>query len=285
MTEANDNIEFFCLGSGSSGNSYLLHSPKTTLLIDAGIDIKAMRAALEEKGFRLEDVEAVIITHDHADHIKSVAALAEDLGKPIYATQVVHEGMSRSYCTRGKLTPEHQLNLNKGETVAIGDLLVTPFEVSHDSSDCVGYRIEIHPFEGEGEEEERETVTFCLVTDCGEVTPSVGEAISAANYLVLEANHEESMLIKGNYPAYLKKRISGSRGHLSNRACGEALVRYATPKLRRVWLCHLSEDNNHPELARKTVGQILRRSGIVPGVEFELDVLKRKTPSELYLLS
>ena len=106
--------------------------------------------------------------------------------------------------------------------------------------------------------------------------------IQKANYLVLEANHDEEMLENGPYPAYLKERVKSDYGHLSNKACATALVENATPLLRHVWLCHLSEENNHPELARKTVEMILRSNGIIPGKDFELDVLKRKTPSEIF---
>ncbi len=266
-------IEFLCLGSGSSGNSYFLRTESNGILIDAGINIKTMRKILREKGYSLEQIDAVFITHDHADHIKAVANLAYDHGKPIYATEEVHGGINRNYCITSELTAEHQRTIRKGETTVLGDFRITPFDVSHDSTDCVGFRIEV------------EGVTFCLVTDCGVVTPSVADAISEANYLVIEANHEEAMLVKGSYPAHLKRRISSPEGHLSNSQCANALVNFATPRLHHVWLCHLSEDNNHPELARKTVGQILRSCGIVPGVEFDLDVLKRQTPSEVYRLA
>ncbi len=266
-------IEFLCLGSGSSGNSYFLKTENNGILIDAGITFKTFTKTFAESGFSLDQIDAVLITHDHADHIKAVGQLANDEGKLIYATNEVHEGINRNYCISSKLTPAHQRLITKGVETRIGDFSITPFEVSHDSSDCVGFRIVVGD------------ITFCIVTDCGVVTPYVEQAISDANYLVLEANHEEAILESGNYPEFLKGRIRSEKGHLSNRQCGEALANFATPKLRHVWLCHLSEDNNHPELARKTVDHILRGCGIVPGVEFNLDVLKRKTPSIVYQLS
>ena len=127
-------------------------------------------------------------------------------------------------------------------------------------------------------------VAFCIVTDVGVVTDEIKPFINKANYLVIEANHDEEMLKNGPYPDYLKSRILGTRGHLSNRQCGESLVENATPGLRHVWLCHLSEENNHPELARKTVEAILRNSGIVAGKDFMLEVLKRKTPTGIFEL-
>ena len=108
--------------------------------------------------------------------------------------------------------------------------------------------------------------------------------MEAANYLVLESNHDKEMLLSGPYPAYLKGRISGPTGHLSNTEAAELLAGSSSPALRHVWLCHLSEENNHPELARKTADAILRSYGIVPGVDFQLDVLRRKVPSDIYTL-
>ncbi len=265
-------IEFLSLGSGSSGNSYLLKTENSGILIDAGISIRNLKKSLKEYGFSLDHINAVFVTHDHADHIKAVGHLANDHEKPIYATELVHMGINRNYCISSKLTAKHQCIVNKEQQTVIGDFTVTAFEVSHDSTDCVGYKIEA------------EDITFCVITDCGQITHQVAQAISVANYLVIEANHEESMLASGPYPAYLKGRILSGQGHLSNKQCADALVSYATPELRHVWLCHLSEENNHPELARKTIDQVLRSNGLIIGKDFEVEVLKRKTPSGVYFL-
>jgi phosphoribosyl 1,2-cyclic phosphodiesterase len=126
------------------------------------------------------------------------------------------------------------------------------------------------------------------MTDIGHLTPVITQYISKANYLVIEADYETEMLAQGPYPAHLKSRISGPLGHMSNQECGLALANYATPALQQVWLCHLSNENNHPDLAEKTVKQILQSHGIIAGqddnADFRLDVLKRKTPSEIYKL-
>lgn len=266
-------IKFLCLGSGSSGNSYLLTNGQTSILIDAGLNMRTMRRSLQMNGFNIDDVSAVFVTHDHADHIKAVGNMANDLDTPIYATHEVHLGINRNYCVTSKLTEKHIRIINKGETVTVGEFQVTAFEVPHDSSDCVGYRVQ------------SEGVTFCLITDAGSVTPDIEENVREANYLVLESNHDEEMLARGPYPAYLKGRIRSGRGHLSNRECGNLLANQATEKLRHVWLCHLSEENNHPELARKTVSTILRGFGIIEGVDFKIEVLRRKTPSLVYDLT
>ena len=106
--------------------------------------------------------------------------------------------------------------------------------------------------------------------------------IRKANYLVIEANHDEEMVVTGLYPQYLKSRILSEKGHLSNSDCAHALVENVTENLKKVWLCHLSEENNHPELARKTIENILRNSGIVIGKDFDVEILKRKTPTGIY---
>lgn len=265
-------IKFFCMGSGSSGNSYFLSTGDTSILIDAGISVRRIKKYLKDYGFSLDQIDAVLVTHDHADHIKAVGHLANDHNIKIYATELVHKGINHNYCVTSKLTPEHQVIINKGETIQIGDLKLTPFEVPHDSTDCVGYRVE------------QNGIVYCLITDIGEVTPTVQKQIADARYLVIESNHDTEMLENGPYSAYLKNRILSAKGHLSNKACAEAIVKYATPELRHVWLCHLSEENNHPELARKTMETELSANGLRIGVEFDMDILKRITPSELYEL-
>lgn len=265
-------LKFFSLGSGSSGNCYYLSTGEHSILIDAGLSMRTLRRTLQSYGFNLEEVDAVFVTHDHADHIKAVGNLANDMNIPIYTTQPIHMGINRNYCVTSKLTAEHIHYINKEESITLGDFTITPFEVLHDSSDCVGYQVEANG------------VTFILITDAGQVTPILKERVSMANYLVLESNHDEDMLAMGPYPAYLKGRIRSGRGHLSNKQAAELLAENATEKLKHVWLCHLSEENNHPELARKTMSSTLRSYGIIDGVDFNVTVLKRKIPSDLYEL-
>lgn len=265
-------LKYLSLGSGSSGNCYLLSSGTTTILIDAGIGIRALKRHLLAFGYSLSKINAVLVTHDHADHIKAVGKIAAEFHIPIYATELVHEGIARNYCVSPHLSKEDQRFVNKDSTIVVGDLQITPFDVPHDSNDCVGYRIE------------HEGIIFCLMTDIGHVTERVKEEVSKANYLVLESNHDHEMLMAGPYPAHLKGRISGPTGHLSNKEAAELLANSSSPALRHVWLCHLSEENNHPELARKTIDTILRSYGIVPGVDFQVDVLRRVAPSNIYEL-
>lgn len=265
-------LKFISFGSGSSGNCYMLMTPTDGLLIDIGVGIRGLKKDFRDYGLSLSQVHHVLVTHDHADHIKSVGSFSKDYQVPVYATEKVHEGITKNYCVQQKVPSELKRYVEKDKAIQIGEFMVTPFAVPHDSSDNVGYMIEA------------EGVTFCVITDAGYVTDEMKPFISKANYLVIEANHDEEMVINGPYPQFLKERILSQTGHLSNRSCGLALVENITENLRYVWLCHLSEENNHPELARKTVESVLRDYGIIVGVDLKMEVLKRTTPTGIYEL-
>ena len=266
-------IKFISFGSGSSGNCYLLSSGNTSLMIDSGVGVRNLKKYLRDFGLRFENINAILVTHDHADHVKSVGVISNEYGIPVYATDAVHRGIEHNYCVRKKIEVNNKRVIEPGHTFSIGEFVVTPFDVPHDSCGNVGYRIEnVH-----GE-------IFCLMTDIGHVTDDIRQNVSLADYLVVEANHDESMLRQGPYPQYLKERVKGDFGHLSNVSCAELLRDYASKRLKHVWLCHLSEENNHPELLRKTIEETLSS---VPGVNtcgFEVDILKRKMPSEIFQL-
>ncbi len=265
-------LRFISFGSGSSGNCYLLYTATDGLLIDSGIGTRLLKKHLKDYGLNLKDIHNIIVTHDHADHVKAVGCVSHETNVPVYATREVHAGIRRNYCVRKKVDESLVRYVEKGCQTTIGEFSVTPFAVPHDSADNVGYRIE------------HDGVVFCLVTDAGEVTPDIKKGIAEADYLVIEANHDVQMLEAGNYPPYLKSRIRSGTGHLSNEECGKALAENLTDRLKHVWLCHLSEENNHPELARKTVEDILLRNGIRTGDGLKLEVLKRKSPSEIHEL-
>ena len=263
-------LRFICFGSGSSGNCYFLYTENDGLMIDVGIGVRALKKNLHQYGLKLPQIKHIILTHDHADHVKSVGSLSHELNIPVYSTKLVHEGIMRNYCVRHKIDRQNIKYIEKGSSFTLGDFQIFPFNVPHDSADNVGYLIKC------------EGVNFCIITDAGHVTDEIQYGINQANYLVLEANHDMEMLLNGPYSAFLKKRISSMYGHLSNEACAKALAENASLGLKQVWLCHLSEENNHPELARITVEQILRNYGIVAGADFKVEVLKRKSPSGIF---
>ena len=265
-------LKFISFGSGSSGNCYWLSTENDALIIDVGVGLRGLRKNCKEYGVCLQKVHHILVTHDHADHIKSVGSMSTELSLPVYATREVHMGINRNYCVAKKVAASLACNIEKGKAVTLGDFLVTPFNVPHDSTDNVGYFIEASG------------TNFCLITDAGQVTDEMKPFISRAHHLVIEANHDEEMVMNGPYPQFLKERILSATGHLSNRSCGEAIAQNMCQELKHVWLCHLSEENNHPELARKTVESILRSYGIVAGVDLQLEVLKRNSPTGPYEL-
>lgn len=266
-------LKFISFGSGSSGNCYYLYTETEGLIIDIGVGIRMLKKHFREYGLSLSSIHYVLITHDHADHIKSVGSISHDYNLPIYATKNVHDGIDRNYCVARKLPADMKRYIVPGEPLQLGDFRITPFSVPHDASENVGYQIETAG------------VTLCIITDAGSVSAEMKSYISRADYLIIEANHDIEMLQQGPYPQHLKVRIQSATGHLSNNDCGIAIAENMKEGLKHVWLCHLSEENNHPELARKTVESVLRSYGIIVGKDVCLDVLKRTTPSDIYELT
>ena len=265
-------LRFISFGSGSSGNCYFLYTETDGLMIDAGVGIRALKKYFRDYGLAMTQIHHLLITHDHADHIKCVGSISHDLHLPVYATESVHKGIDHNYCVTRKVDPADRHLVEPGQGMQLGDFLVTPFRVPHDSSDNVGFLIEV------------EGKTFCFITDAGRITDEMGTYIERAHYLVIEANHDTEMLMHGPYPEHLKVRITSGTGHLNNADCGEAIARHMSERLGYVWLCHLSEENNHPELARKTVEAVLRSYGIVAGKDLQLEVLKRTMPTGIFEL-
>ena len=264
-----ENLRFFSMASGSSGNCYYLGTLSYGILIDAGIGVRQIKKVLKEHGIGFEKIHAVLVTHDHADHIKSVGHLGESSNIPVYATELAHAGIRRSRYVEEVLTQSRRV-VEKENPFFIKDLKITAFEVPHDSSENVGYSIE---YGGH---------TFVIATDVGHITDTIKRYAREANHLVIEANYDEEMLMSGSYPAFLKERVSSKSGHLSNRDAAEFLATNYSANLKNIWLCHLSRDNNHPELAYKTVDYRLFQEGIRVGKDVSLVALKRMTPSEVY---
>jgi phosphoribosyl 1,2-cyclic phosphodiesterase len=262
-------LSFLSLASGSSGNCYYLGTPGYGILIDAGISIRTIKKVLKDKGLCFENIQAVLITHDHADHIKTVGSLGEKYHIPVYATERVHDGIDRSRYVEETLY-QSRMTIEKETPFMIRDFRINAFEVSHDSSDNVGYMIEYGNYR------------FTIATDVGYISDTVRKYLCMANLLVLEANYDEEMLKHGSYPSLLKERVSSMTGHLSNRETAEFLATHYTPGLKNIWLCHLSRENNHPELAYKTVDIRMSQEGIRAGKDVILTVLKRTTPSDVF---
>jgi phosphoribosyl 1,2-cyclic phosphodiesterase len=264
-------VKFLSLASGSSGNCYYLGTPDYGILLDAGIPGRVIRRILRIHGIEMEQILALFITHDHIDHIRSAGVLGK-YGIPVYATQAVHDGLARSRFIDQMPTTSRRV-IQKGEPIVLQDISVTAFAVPHDATDCVGYRLQCA-----GE-------TVVLATDVGHIDDVLRQQVSAANHLILEANYDYNMLVNGRYPEFLKARIMDGSGHLSNREAAELIAHLFHPSLRNIWLCHLSKENNHPELALQTVTTALKRQGIRPEDQVRIAALQRTEPSDMYILN
>lgn len=273
---------FRSFASGSSGNCYYLGTLEQGILIDAGISARDIHKNLRMMGLDFSNIMGVIITHDHADHIRAVGTLGEKVHLPIYATQQIHQGIDRNYGVSTKLRSSRRY-FTKGEPFELCGMTINTFDVSHDSTECVGYVIDF-----------RET-RFLIITDCGDTSQEMADYIRTANHIVIEANHDEQMLLNGPYPTFLKQRILSPKGHQSNVVCGEMLAENFHDGIRHIFLCHLSEENNDPELAERVVKEYIESAGamLVPtlaaGALVEkgttyLHALHRRQPGPIYRL-
>lgn len=270
-------VKFMSLSSGSSGNCYYLEAGRKAILIDAGIPVRTIQKNLRENGLSFDKVMGLLITHDHTDHIRSAGSIGEFYHIPVYATKAVHGGMERNYGMQKKLTNASRRNIERDiETMIPGTFFkVTPFMVPHDSTDNVGYYIEV------GEEGEA-PVKFCIVTDCGYITEEIKMYLKKSDHIVVESNHDIDMLMNGSYPYYLKARVRGQGGHLSNAECAELIHDFYHKSLKHVFLCHLSHENNTPDIAYRTAEEALLKEGVRIGEEVVLSVLMRNSTSLVY---
>lgn len=235
----------FCpLASGSKGNSIFLGTKQTRVLIDAGLSCTALEKRLEEIGVELQTIQAVLITHEHIDHIQGIRSLIKKLQIPILTNAETAKGICSILGTR----PRFKI-FTTGETFSFGDLEVHPFSIPHDTLDPVGFTIRTGGIK----------LGFCA--DLGYVTSLVRRNLEGADYLYLEANHQPSMVHACSRPRVYKERVLGRQGHLSNEDCANLLVSIHHEKLKHVHLAHLSSECNAPELALKIVREALLSNG------------------------
>lgn len=236
----------FCpLGSGSKGNSLYLGSSQTKILIDAGLSMKATKMRLETIGVDLSDISALLITHEHTDHIQGLKTIALKLGIPVLANHETAKGIVQTF----QEYPKFKI-FSTGETFVFGDLEIHPFSIPHDTVDPVAFTIKT------------ENIKIGICADLGFATSLVQARLRDCDYLYLEANHEPSMVHASPRPMIYKQRVLGRSGHLSNEACGNLLTQIHHPKLKHVHLAHLSGECNNPTTALKVVSEILKKQSI-----------------------
>lgn len=280
FTRPRRQLRFISFGSGSSGNCSYIGTPDCGILIDAGVDNNAVIAGLAANGIDIDTIQGILLTHDHADHVRySYAILRHHRHMRLFATNRTIEGMLRRHNISRRIKDYHA-PLFKEHEYAFGDMKVIPFETSHDGTDNVGYAI----FYGK--------TVFVVATDMGIVTDRADHYIRQATALMIESNYDSHMLATGRYPEYLKARIRSERGHMDNAVTAKYLAAIYRPELTHVFLCHLSHDNNTPETASATVVNALRTIGVTPAITTDsitattvfLIPLPRYDATDLYIL-
>ncbi len=258
----------FCtLASGSSGNSTYMASGTTGVLIDVGISCRSVFAALEQCQIDPYGIEAVFITHEHADHIKGLKNLLKKLQVPVYATEEVLGFLADHDC----LPDNARAHAMPAQGLQVGDLYIGGFETSHDSVHSVGYAA----VSGTG-------ASMAVATDLGVVTDVVRRAVCGCDLVLLESNYDRGMLMSGSYPYPLKHRIDSRLGHLSNDDCVAFLLEIAKSGAKDIILGHLSQENNLPELALKSAVDALKQIGL--DKRCRVHIAPRYVPGELIRL-
>ena len=250
------------IASSSKGNCSFISDGKTNILVDCGIKAPALEAFFKSMDLSLNDISAVVITHEHVDHICGLKSLSKKCSPKIYC----HEFVSRLISERLNVSLNFENFDIDGFT--IGDIKVKPIKISHDAVCPFGYTF------NEGNK------SISYLTDLGVVTPNIIDSLKDSDMAIIESNHDERMLIQGNYPTMLKKRVDGVMGHLSNDEAASLINELCSHNLKKVILAHLSENNNLPELAYSTVTEYLEKNGKIEGRDYLLKVAPASLPSE-----
>ena len=263
-------MDFCTIASGSSGNCTYAGTGRTAVMIDAGISAKRIEKGLYSLDRKPEEIDAILVTHEHSDHIAGLGVLARRYHFPIYATPGTAEYIY-SCASLGKIDPALLHYIHADEAFRIGDLEIEPFRISHDAAQPVGYRI------SDGRK------NMAVATDMGCYDDYIVEKLKNLDGILLEANHDVNMLQVGPYPYPLKQRILGQRGHLSNELAGRLLCDILNDDIETILLGHLSKENNYAALALATVISEIRigRSDLDAN-ELPIDVASRSDPSRMY---
>lgn len=266
-------LRFVSLGSGSSGNSSLISYGKTLLMLDAGIPYRQTLAQMQELGVTPEMISGILITHDHIDHTRSLSHLALKHFIPVYCAAPVARSLIYHKYARAELNAYLRVLERQTSPLAFGELEVEYFQVPHDATHNVGYTIT------------SPGGVFSLITDIGHPTRDILNAIKRSNFLVVESNYDTEMLLNGRYPLYLKERIRGGLGHISNDQLGTMLQNGYHDGLKFIALSHLSKDNNRPEIALSSLRRHLEEIDLNEDCGLETTVLPRYGNSRIFELA
>ncbi|WP_031406450.1 MBL fold metallo-hydrolase [Geobacillus vulcani] len=248
-------MRFSVLASGSTGNAFYIETDRQRLLVDAGLSGKQLEELFAEIGRHPGQLDALLVTHEHSDHIKGLGVLARKYRLPVYANEKTWQAMEQAV---GDIPAEQKFVFPLGTVRTFGDVDVESFGVSHDAAEPMFY---VFHYEGK---------KLVLLTDTGYVSERIKKTIENADVFVFESNHDVGMLRMGRYPWSVKRRILSDVGHISNEEAGLALADVIGDRTKQIYLAHLSQDNNMKELARMTVTQVLEQKGLAVGARFHL---------------
>jgi phosphoribosyl 1,2-cyclic phosphodiesterase len=261
-------MRMMTIASGSSGNCIYIGSDKTHILIDTGISRKKICEGLKKAELDVSDITAVLVTHEHSDHIKSLGVISRKDNIPIYTTKGTWEGICDANI--GEIDESLFNCIIPDECFEMGDLTIRPFRVSHDANEPVAFRVDC------------EGKSMAVATDLGFYDDYIIDNLRGCNSMVIEANHDVNLLQVGSYPYYLKQRILSDHGHLSNEMSGKLIDKLLHDKCSNIFLGHLSKENNYDKLAYETVKcEIDLSDSEFKSKDFNISVAGRDMPSEV----
>ncbi len=258
------NARFYTLYSGSSGNSALVSDGNTNILIDAGVSCAKICTSLKEIGVSPEEIDGILITHEHQDHIRGVDVLSRRYHIPVYASEGTFSKMALS-----GIDDRYLRTVKSGEAFEVRGIGIYPFKIPHDATEPLGYTMSV------------DDKRFSIATDIGHLSESMVKSICKSDTVLLESNHDITMLKEGRYPEYLKRRILGDYGHLPNDKAAWMATQLAKWGTTRIILGHLSMENNIPSLAYETSKNMLEANGIKVGKDVILKVADRSNICEI----
>ncbi len=253
-------IKFQSFLSGSSGNSTFVTDGESKILVDCGANGKYIEECLERIDVEANDINAILISHAHRDHVFGVGVLSRRFDIPIYASEDTWDEMLSII---GNIKEKNIKIIKSDEQLKLGNMTIKPFSIPHDAKGALAYRIE-------GIDSK-----MAIATDIGHISDELFENLSGCDFIIIEANHDLEMLRNGRYPYYLKKRIMSDKGHLSNEDSAKLCTMLAKAGTKSFWLGHLSNENNTPHIAYNAVKDAFERAGISVGTDVCLNVLPR----------
>ena len=258
-------IEFCNLFSGSSGNCSLIRTNHTKILVDCGNSGKRIEQSIQSIDEHLEDIDAILVTHEHSDHIQSLGLISSKYDIPVYANQETWAAMPKQ---SSKIEDKNKLLFTPNENFTINDILIEPFSIPHDAANPCAFNFIV------GDKK------ISVATDLGHISEETVDRLKGSIFALIESNYDPEILKVSRYPFQLKRRISGPNGHLSNTNCAQLITRLINDDLKQVMLGHLSKENNFPELAYQTVAEELINSNIDMN-EISLSIANRMEHSNI----